>query len=330
MNDMRIGKVIVMCWLVAVAGGASVRAAQATAPATSATQAAEAEQPLKPGLQFPTLEAYERAIGEAGVVLQGKHLWLFAPKSKSKEAGVIFKTLSAAYEELYRIVGVHTTYKMIVYHLPRGWGGTSEFVIEYDYSNLDFEKSEEWRKHKVPHVSGYIEEMAHNFVRTTRAQFGWEMIGWSIGVKTTQRVAPNPIFARSVQATRAEQAKTLARYKQLGNVFPPDLEGNLCDRIHAQVLWQCEQRYGANFWPDCFREINKQKKALDDAVNMKGDDNIRNERCRITVDCFDRLPGLKFKQLLQQYGISPTVDIKSLHPTDPKWDRRLEPVAGGG
>jgi hypothetical protein len=200
-------------------------------------------------------------------------------------------------------------------------------VIEYDYANLDFDKSEEWRKHKSPHVSGYIEEMAHNFVGTTRAQFGWEMIGWNLGVKATQRVAPNPVFARSVQATRAEQAKTFGRYKQLGNVFPPDLEGNLCDRIHAHLLWQCEQRYGANFWPDFFREINQQRKALDDAVHVKGDDNVRNARYRITVDCFDRLRGLRFKQLLENHGISTTVDVKSLHPTDSKWNRKFVPAA---
>jgi len=315
--------------VIAVAVLTRVAPAQTTAPATtSASQpaAAAVEQPLKPNLKFPTKESYEREIGEPAVLLDGKHLWLFAPQRKSKEAGIIFRSLTAAYDELYRIVGVHTKYKMIVYHLPKGWGGTSECVIEYDYGNLDFDKSEEWRKHKVPHVSGYIEEMAHNFVGTTRAQFGWEMIGWSVGVKVTQRVAPNPIFARSVQATRAEQAKTFARYKQLGNLFPPELEGNLCDRIHAHVLWLCEQRYGPNFWPDFFREINPQRKSLDGAIHIKGEDNVRNERCRITVDCFDRMRGLQFKRLLAQHGISTTVDVKSLHPTDPKWNRKLTPA----
>jgi hypothetical protein len=282
------------------------------------------EQPLKPDLKWPTLEMYSAEIGEPGVLLQGDHLWLFAPKSREKEAGIIFKYLTRAYEELYRTVGVHTKYKLIVYHLPRGFGGTSECVIEYDYTNLDFDKSEEWRKHKVPHVSGYIEEMAHNFVSTTKAQFGWEMVGWSIGVKVTQKVAPNPIFNKQVQETRQKQAQTFARYNALGHVFPPDIEANLCDRIHAHLLYQCEQRYGANFWPDFFREVRAQRQALDDAVNLPGGDNIRNERYRITVECFDRLKGSQFKKMLERYGISTTIDAKSL-ATKLDWNRKFIP-----
>ena len=283
------------------------------------------EQPLKPDLKYPDLASYDRQISEAGVLLRSEHLWLFAPKRKAKEAGVIFKLLVSAYDELYRVVGVHTKYKIVVYHLPDGYGNTSECVIYYDYSNLDFEKSDEWRQYKVPHVSGYVEEMSHNFVSTTRAQFGWEMVGWSLGVKTTQRVAPNPIFAKSVNETRKQQAETFARYKALGFIFPADLQANLCDRIHGHLLYQCEQRYGANFYRDFFAEIRKQSRALVDAARLSGDDNIRNERYRITVECFDRLAKLHFKQMLEQAGISTTVDIKSLHPTDPGWNRKFAP-----
>jgi hypothetical protein len=282
------------------------------------------EQPLKPNLKWTTVEAYSAEIGEPGVLLQSDHLWLFAPRSREKEAGIIFNYLVKAYDELYRIVGVHTKYKLIVYHLPKGFGGTSECVIEYDYTNLDLDKSDEWKRHKVPHVSGYIEEMAHNFVSTTKAQFGWEMIGWSIGVKVTQKVAPNPTFNRQVQETRQKQAQTFARYNALGQSFPPDVESNLCDRIHAHLLYQCEQRYGAAFWQDFFSEVRVQRKPLDDAVHLAGGDNIRNERYRITVECFDKLKGLQFKKMLERYGISTTVDAKSL-ATKPDWNRKFAP-----
>ena len=140
-------------------------------PTTNPSTQPEA-QPLKPNLKFPTLASYEAAIDEPAVLLQSNHLWLFAPKSRSHEAGVIFKYLVNAYEELYRIVGAHTKYKLVIYHLPDGFGGTSECVIEYDFGNLDFNRSTEWQRHRVPHVSGYIEEMAHNFVSGTKAQFG--------------------------------------------------------------------------------------------------------------------------------------------------------------
>jgi hypothetical protein len=295
------------------------------APVFSQTTAPTDDQPLKPNLKWPTAETYSAEIKEPGVLLQSDHLWLFAPKSREKEAGIIFKHLVKAYEELYRIAGVHTKYKLIVYHLPKGFGGTSECVIEYDYTNLDFEKSDEWKRHKMPHVSGYIEEMAHNFVSTTKAQFGWEMVGWSIGVKVTQKVAPNPIFSKQLQETRQKQAETFAQYQKLGNTFPPDIEPNLCDRIHACLLWRAEQEYGATFWPDFFKEVRARKQELDNAVHLPGDDNIRNERYRITVECFDQLKGLRFKRALERNGISTTVDVKSLHPTEPGWNRKFVP-----
>ena len=155
-------------------------------------------------------------------------------------------------------------------------------------------------------------------------QFGWEMVGWSIGAKVSESVAYNPIHANLVADTRRVQADTFQRYKALGHVFPSDIEPNLVDRIHAHLLWKCEQDYGSNFWPDFFTEIRKERQRLSDAVHLGDGDAIRNARYQIAVECFDRLPGLNFKQRLQENGISLTTDIKALHPTDPGWDGRLE------
>ena len=292
------------------------------------TRSADPPPPLRTDLKWPTAEAYGKEIGEAGTLLQNDYVLLFAPQRKAKEAKIIFGYLTRAYDELYAIVGQHTKYKIVVYHLPKGWGGTGECIIEYDYSNLDFEKSEEWKKHHVPHVSGYIEEMAHNFVSSTKAQFGLEMIGWTIGVKATTKVANNPIFQRELADTRAGQQKTFMRYQELKFTFPPDIEPNQCDRIHAYLLQQCEQRYGPKFWNDFFANIRAARPALDAAVNQKGDDNIRNERYRITVDCFDKLAKINFKRLLESNRISATVDAKSLHPTESGWDRKFIPAGG--
>lgn len=57
-------------------------------------------------------------------------------------------------------------------------------------------------------------------------------------------------------------------------------------------------------------------------------DQIRNARYRITVECFDRLKGLGFKDRLRRAKISLTTDVKSLHPIEPGWDRRLGPQPG--
>jgi hypothetical protein len=284
--------------------------------------------PLKPNLEFPTLEAYEAEIKEPGVMLDGLRVRLFAPARAARQANIIFELLVKAYEELYRLVGVGTQYRIVVYHFPEGsehaWGGTSNCTIWYSYENLDLMSQREWREHGVPHVCGYIEEMAHNFVAATRAQFGWEMIGWTIGTKVSQQVAGNPIYTALVDSTRTVQAETFSRYVRAGYVFPADVEANLCDRIHAYLLWRAEAKYGPGFWPDFFREIRKERARLE-AISESDADQRRNRRYQITLDCFDRLPGLKFKQVLANVQISLTTDVKSLHPTKPGWNRRFVP-----
>jgi len=283
---------------------------------------------LSPSLKYGDQAAFERAIGQPACVLTSEHVRFFAPASKQAQAETVFPYLVKAYDELYRIVGVHTEYVIVVYNFPKGhgdaFGGTSNCVLWYDDANLDLEKQEEWTRWGIPHVSGYIEEIAHNFVAATKAQFGWEMVGWSIGAKVSDLVASNPIHTQHVADTRRAQAETFQRYRDLGDVFPPDVPANLVDRIHAHLLWQCEQQYGPSFWPDFFREVRSQSTRLRDAVHLGGGNAIRDERYRITIECFDRLAGLDFKGMLQENGISLTTDIKSLAPTEAGWDRKLQ------
>jgi len=282
---------------------------------------------LKPSLKFKTVREFEKEIAEPAVFLDSKHVCFFAPARKRKEAEIVLEYLTKAYDELHGIVGTHTEYKIAVYAFPKGnphgWGGTSNCSIEYDDTNLDFEQHPEWTKHSVPHVSGYIEEMAHNFVHATKAQFGWEMIGWSIGAAVSEKIAGNPILREQIRQTRDEQRRTYSRYIENGFVLPADVPANKCDRIHAWVLWKCETDYDPNLWSDFFREVRKEAQGLNDAVHLGDGDAIRNARYRITVDCFDRLPGLNFKDRLIRSGISLTTDVKSLHPEEALWNRRL-------
>lgn len=210
------------------------------------------KQLLKPSLKFKTLAEYETECKEPGVILDSDFVMMFAPKAKAKEAKIIFKYLVKAYDELYRIVGMHTEYKIAVFHFPEnnehGWGGTGNCEIEYSDKNLDLSSQKEWQQYKVPHVSGYIEEMAHSFVHATKIQFGWEMVGWSIGIQATKKVAKNPIFLRNLQDTRKTQKITFDRYKKGGYIFPEEIPANKCDRIHAYILWICEKEYGRNLW----------------------------------------------------------------------------------
>lgn len=283
---------------------------------------------LKPSLKFTTREAFEKEIQEPAVLLDTTHVCFFAPKRREREARVILEYLTKAYDELHSLTGIHTEYKIAVYAFPKGnkhgWGGTSNCSIEYDDTNLALENQEEWKTYRKPHVSGYIEEMAHNFVHASKAQFGWEMVGWSLGVKVTDKVAGNPLFRRQLANTRLQQKQTFAQYVRNGHVLPEDVPANKCDRIHAWILGMCEHTYGPRFWPDVFSHIRDEKENLHKAVTLGDGDKIRNARYTITVDCFDRLKRLRFKQLLTKSHISLTKDIKSLHPTDPGWNRRLQ------
>jgi len=282
---------------------------------------------LNPNLKFPMLKAYEAECKEPGIMLDDTRLRLFAPKRKAREAKIVFRYLVKAYDELYSIVGSHPEYKLVIYHFPEnnehGWGGTSNCTIWYSYKNLEFESQKEWTQYKVPHLSGYIEEMAHNFDGATSAQFGWEMIGWNLGIKATKKVAGNPILTEQVNQTRLVQRETFQRYIKNDYTFSKDLLGNLCDRIHAYVLWMCEQRYGHDFWEDFFREIQKERKNFESAKYLKDPDKIRNRKYQITVECFDRLPKVEFRKLLDKYHLSQTTAIKSLRPTEPNWDRKF-------
>ena len=282
---------------------------------------------LKPSLKFKTIEEFEKEIGEPAVLLDSDNVCFFVPKRRDKEARIVFGYLVKAYDALYEIVGTHTNYKMVVYAFPKGnphgWGGTSECSIEYDDSNLDLSSQLEWTQHKVPHVSGYIEEMAHNFVGATKAQFGWEMVGWSLGIEVSHKIAGNPILTKNIRATREGQEQTFRQYVQNGFFFPREIPANQCDRIHAWILYKTASKYGSGFWADFFREIRSQKQALSDAVQLGDNDKIRNARYQITIECFERLPGVEFKEILKSSGISLTTDVKSLHPEAPGWNRRL-------
>ncbi|NIP24405.1 MAG: hypothetical protein GWN67_22820 [Phycisphaerae bacterium] len=283
---------------------------------------------LKPNLKLPTLASYAKEIGEPAVVFDSDYVRFYAPKRKEKEAEIIHGYLVRAYDELYRIVGVHTKYKIVVYPLPKSnplcIGGTRQGTIWHSDKNLNFQSLPEWTQYRVPHVSGYIEEMAHNFVSASLAQFGWEMTGWSISKIVSEKVAGNPFHRKTIASARKIQAKTFDRYKKLNNTFPKDIPSNKCDRIHAHLLYLCQRQYGRNFWPDFFKEIRKVRSRLLDVSRSGPGIERRNARYRITIDCFDRLMKGQFKKMLKKHGISLTTDIKSINPNRPDWNGKLQ------
>ena len=300
----------------------------------SATQA-QPSQPEGRGLRafhpdalITTAEAFSEAIKKPAVMLDSPNIRFLAPKPLTNAAAIVLPYLERAYDEIYKIVGAHTKYKILIYAWPRGTpgvrGGTSGCVIKYTDENLYLINQSEWTKHHVPHVSGYIEEMAHNFVHATGAEFGWEMLGWSISAKVCQKIAPNPIYLQNLSDTQRGQDETWQAYINNGQSSPPKLPGDQADRIHAYLLRKAEQDYGTNFWHEFFAEVRKQQAAFG-APEAKGDSGQPlNLRYQLTVECLNRLPGLEFKKRLEQSGVSTTVAIQSLKPTQPGWNRKLQ------
>ena len=295
-------------------------------PMASSQPLGQGTRGFHPDAPFTTAEAFSKAIRMPAVLIDSPNVSILAPKARENAAAIVLPYLVRAYDELHKIVGIHTRHKILVYAYPKGTpgvrGGTSGCVIKYTDENLDLASQLEWRVHHVPHVSGYIEEMAHNFVHASGAEFGWEMIGWTISVKVSQQVAPNPIHQRGVAETQQNQDQTYQRYMAANETFPADLRGDQADRIHAYLLRKCEQQYGPRFWHDFFAEVRKKQTDFS-APEAQGDSRGLDVRYQLTVECFDRLPGLNFKKLLERSGISTAVAIQSLKPTQSGWNRKL-------
>jgi hypothetical protein len=62
---------------------------------------------------------------------------------------------------------------------------------------------------------------------------------------------------------------------------------------------------------------------LEAAAGLGDSDRVRNTRYQITIECFERLHGLNFKEKLRNSGISLRTDVRSLKPEAPGWNRRL-------
>lgn len=287
---------------------------------------------VSPALEFATLEHYTKALGEPAVMLDSENVRLFAPKRLENDANEVFKRLVRGYDELHKITGIDTPHKIVIQSLapnhPYTFGGTTTDynVIKYGYTSLELARQEEWVKYRMPHVSGYLEEMAHNFAHAAHSHFGSEAVGWSLGVKVTDLVAPNPHHTQSVADLRRQDADFLKKYVANGYRFPLTLtHGNLQqeDRMHHHLLWECEQQYGATFWHDYFAELQKEKTHLEETNKLTNSVARANTQYQICVECFDRLAGLNFKKRLTDYHISTTMDVFAISHR-PNWNGKYE------
>jgi len=280
-------------------------------------------RPVCPTVVLRNLAEFEKAIREPAVVLDSKYVRLFASKKMERQARIAFPYITKGYDALYHMIGMHTNYKLVVYSSPdwspHCWGGTATgaTLIPYGYFLLDLDRQEVWKRHGVPRLVGLFEEMGHDFTLGLGTRFGGEAIGMYLSGKVTMEVTGNPYTRERRERGRKALKETMRRYIEGGYVFPEDIPGGVSDRIHHEILYQCEEKYGPDFWRDFFTEVRKRRDRLRRADG--------NTRYRITVDCFDRLPGLDFREMLRDLRISDKTSWYSLRPSRPEWDRRFIP-----
>jgi hypothetical protein len=279
---------------------------------------------VSPSLEIQSWKAFETVIGEPAVEIDSPFIRMYAPKRRERDARKVFAYLRRTYEVYYGLTGQHTRYKIVVFAFPPeciyNYGGMSQTTcaIYYSFSLLDLvsEDNPFLKKYGVPRIAGVASEMGHAFNGGSGVCFGMEAHGDRISKYVVSKVAPDPRAAEQKRKMIEQMPDTVKRYIEGGYVFPDDVPKNLADRIHRYLLVLCEHRYGENFWPDFFREVRKRRESMQAAKDV-------DEAYRLTNECFDALPGLEFKKLLQEFHISLTTDCYTLVRQDP-WDRYLE------
>lgn len=211
--------------------------------ATVEEEPTTAEEPTPAPAPTPTPEAklapsgvgsmnvYEERIGESGLLLEGPNLQMWVPQRYSEHGQVVFEYLQKGYPIISELLGGYKLpYKLSVEHYPREseyWSGGTRGIgtIEYDYTNLEG-NSPEWTKYEVPHVVGYYEEMAHNFIWQIGAPGFYETLGMMTGVETALRAAWNPHVQAHADWVYQVCADTHSYYRE-HNVGQPDLTPNI-------------------------------------------------------------------------------------------------------
>ena len=72
-----------------------------------------------------------------------------------------------------------------------------------------------------------------------------------------------------------------------------------------------------------FSNVKKRQSDFEEAKKCEGKNAERNRRYQLSIECFDALDEINFKDILMQNEISLKIDIKSLELESPDWNRKL-------
>jgi len=279
---------------------------------------ARAEKNLSPS-SIGSLEAYEDAIKEQGVLIESEHIAYFAPKSGEAYARLVVPILEKAYQELEKWhAGVGTRYRIAVEHYPPGHerakGGVSNHTLLYGFGNIGLWEDAEKR---VPHVVGYIEEMTHTFDRNCGVgAWLYEGLGNYTANAITPKVAPCKQlddFSRGVSKVDAETFDYYVKHFKL----PPDVPQRLFDRIYRHLFRQLEPAAGNELLPRFYQELKKVGQDIPAVMKML--DAQYDEQAAVVAGIFSRITGRDAVAMFKAAHIR--VDEKTLRDVDRAYEK---------
>lgn len=253
-----------------------------------------------------SLERYEEALGERGVMVESVHLTIFAPRKDAAKARKLSAFLEEAYAAMAGIYGRSTTFRFAVEHFPpgheRGWGGISGAgTIGYTTEALD--RFARMGRRDVRGFAGYTEEMSHGFKDVYRCGGTYEALGVAVQEDVVRRLVPKRT-ADAFWGWRHEQcAETAAAYVKAGfaNPDPDRYPWNvLFTRILNHLFLELRQEYGPEMWPHFFQVIRQMDYPLHGAS--------KTERMKTYVEIFSTLFGRDLRPEFEKYGVDLAAD----------------------
>lgn len=280
------------------AAAAGLKAVEALGPIPEilAEEPVQGKKPL-PKNSIGSLKAYERQIKCSGVLVESEHVSFFAPKSGSAYARLAVPILERAYNELGVLhAGMEPDYRISVEHYPRGhrrnFGGTSGGTLFYGFENIGRWEDKPGR---VPHVIGYVEEMAHTF-DSACGMGAWlkEAFGNYSSQMITPRIAPCRGINGFVEDVARTDAETFDYYMKHNFRLPPNVTPNLFDRIYRHLFRMLEPSAKGRLLPRFYEEVKK-----------SGVPETRSEaeQAYVVAGIFSKVTGRDVSKLFEDCGI---------------------------
>jgi hypothetical protein len=145
-------------------------------------------------------------------------------------------------------------------------------------------------------VIGYIEEIAHN-VDFACGVGGWlyEAFGNYTSQAVTPKVASCPEIDRFIVSSVRKDADTSRYYVAHGFTLPPNVPGNLFDRIYRHLFRQLEPKAGNRLLPRFYEEIKKSS-----VPRVRS----RAEQAYVVAQVFSKVTGEDVAGLFRRCGIA--------------------------